>query len=187
MTLIRPKKYARVTSTKQQISQILEEVNRIGKEKGTEIEEIKAGEIQISTNELALKEIILKGNEHYYKGEYLGALRVYEKAIQIDANHAGAWNNKGIALDELAKYNEAVECYDKAIQIDPNYAIAWSNKGSALYSLRKRNEAVEAFDKAIEINPNNAQAWNNKAWNNKGNVLGNLGKYNEAIEVMIKL
>ena len=111
-------KVREITTNKQEISQILEEVNRIGKEKGNEIKEIKAGEIQISSNELALKEIILKGNEHYYKREYFEAIQAYDKALEIDSNNASIWYNKGYALSSLGKSNEAIEAYDKAIQID---------------------------------------------------------------------
>jgi tetratricopeptide (TPR) repeat protein len=87
-----------IIAIKQQVSQVLEQINKIEKEKGTEIEEIRAGEIQISSKELLLKEIILKGNEHYYKGEHSEALQAYDKALEIDPNYADALNNKGAAL-----------------------------------------------------------------------------------------
>ena len=48
----------------QQIKNVLEEVNDIQEKVGTEIKEIKAGDVQISRTELSSKEIILKGNEH---------------------------------------------------------------------------------------------------------------------------
>ncbi len=43
-----------------------------------------------------------------------------------------AWNNKGIALKDLGKYEEAIQAYDKAIEIKPDYHLAWNNKGIAL-------------------------------------------------------
>jgi len=168
-------KVRETTTNKQEISQILKEVNRIGEEKGTEIKEIKAGEIQISSSELTLKEILLKGNEHYYKGEYSEAIEYYDKALEIDTNDAGTWYNKGSALYNLGKYNETIEYYDKALEIDPNHAKAWNNKGATLADLGKLNEAIEAFDKALEIDPNDADAWNNK-----GSALQYLGKNKDA-------
>lgn len=44
--------------------------------------------MQISKNELSLKEIILKGNEHYYNKEYKEAMECYDKALEIDPNDA---------------------------------------------------------------------------------------------------
>ena len=96
-----------VAEAKQQISQTLEDVNKISEREGKEIQEIKAGDLQISTKELLLKEIILKGNEHYYKKEYYDAISWYDKAIELDPNDAYAWYNKGLALDNLGEYSEA--------------------------------------------------------------------------------
>jgi tetratricopeptide (TPR) repeat protein len=88
--------------------------------------------VQISKNELSLKELILKGNEHYYNKEYNEAIECYDKALEIDPKDADTLNNKGNALDNLGKHKEAIECYDKALEIDPKHAIVLNNKGNAL-------------------------------------------------------
>jgi tetratricopeptide (TPR) repeat protein len=62
--------------------------------------------VQISKNELSLKEIILKGNEHYYDKEYKEAIECYDKALEIDPKYAKALNNKGIALKLIESQNE---------------------------------------------------------------------------------
>lgn len=97
-------------TAQQQIKNVLEEVNKIEQEldskAGTEIQQIKAGDLQISKNELLLKEIILKGNEHHYKEEYNEAIECYDRAIEIDPNYALARNNKTILLDLLSKQKE---------------------------------------------------------------------------------
>ena len=56
--------------------------------------------------------------------------------LQINPDDVPAWYNKGIALDNLGKYDEAIKAYDEAIKLDPNDAVAWNNKGVALFSLR---------------------------------------------------
>ena len=38
----------------------------------------------------------------------------YDKATKINPNDASAWYNKGIALDNLGRYEEAIECFDEA-------------------------------------------------------------------------
>jgi tetratricopeptide (TPR) repeat protein len=204
-------KLKETSTTKQQITNILDEVNIIEKKEGTSIQEIKAGNLQISRKELSLKDIILKGNEHIYKKEYSGAIRWYDKAIKIDPNNASAWTNKGLALAKIGKHNGAIECFDKALGIDPNNILALNNKGISLHRLKKHNGAIEYYDKALQVDPNNVLAWTNKgaalakigkheeaienfdkalqvdpnnpyAWTNKGYVLHGLGKYKEAIE-----
>ncbi|MGE5634650.1 MAG: tetratricopeptide repeat protein, partial [Deltaproteobacteria bacterium] len=167
-----------INNTQKQITSILQEVDNIGKKEGTHpIEVIRSENIQISRKELLLKEHILKGNEYYYKKEYNNAIQCYDKALEIDANYADAWYNKGSSLGNLLKHNEAIQCFDKAIEIDPNNAYAWSYKGVTLYKLGKRDESIQCYDKALEIDPNNASTWSNK-----GLALSNLGKHDDAIQ-----
>lgn len=117
---------------------------------------IKAGDVQVSRSELSVKEIILKGNECFYRGDYSIALDFYDEGIKINANYADTWNNKGLSLYNLRKYNEAIDSYERAINIDPNNAYAWYNKGNALNALRKYNEAMGSYERAIKIDPNYA-------------------------------
>ena len=112
---------------------------------------IKAGDVQVSRTELSLKEIILKGNEYLDSRHLSVALDYYDQAIKIDPNYAYAWNNKGIALRNLGKYDEAIECYDRAIAIDPNYADAWNNKGVSLRKIGQQKDADRCFAKAREF------------------------------------
>ncbi|HYF98477.1 MAG TPA: tetratricopeptide repeat protein [Candidatus Saccharimonadales bacterium] len=160
-----------------QIQIILDESKNLEKKKGIEIKEINVGDMQVSKNELILKEIILNGNEHYYKNEHVDAIKHYDRVLEIEPNNVEAWANKGMALGHLGKYDEAIDSYDRALEIEPNYALALYNKGSALGNRGKFNEAIDSYDRALEIEPNYALAWSNK-----GVVFGNMGKYNEEIE-----
>ena len=73
-----------------------------------------------------------------------------------------AWNNKGLALDKLGRYQEAVDSYEKALKIDPGYVKAWNNKGLALDKLGRYQEAVDSYERALSIDPNDATVWHNK-------------------------
>jgi tetratricopeptide (TPR) repeat protein len=114
----------------QQIKNVLDGVTKIEEDSGTNIEEIKVGELQISKNELSLKEFLLKGNERYYKQDYEEAIKWYNKALESDVNNPEAWFDKGLALGEQKKYGEEIECYDKALEIKSDYTNAWINKRS---------------------------------------------------------
>ena len=133
-----------------------------------------------------------------------------EFSVENESNPV-EWNNKGVALYLLGKYDEAIQAYDEAIRLDPEMAMAWNNKGWALHKLGKYDEAIQAYDKAIELKPEYAHAWNNKGetlrsqgnyadailaldeairldpknaivWYNKGLALSDQGKYEEAID-----
>jgi tetratricopeptide (TPR) repeat protein len=81
-------------------------IYKIEKEEGKEIHGIKVGEIQISKNELTSKELILKGNEHFYKNEYDEAIDSYDKALKIKPDFAELLYNKRLAQQELGKGND---------------------------------------------------------------------------------
>ena len=59
-------------------------------------------------------------------------MKAFDKAIEINPQNSNAWNNKGVALGNLNKYDEAMKAFDKAIEINPQDSDAWNNKGVAL-------------------------------------------------------
>ena len=88
----------------------------------------------------------------------------------------GFWNDKGISLAALDRYEEAIACYDKALAIDPRNAKVWSNKGVSLADLGRHMEAMDCYNKALTLDIRLAGLWANK-----GNSLVALGHYEEAI------
>jgi tetratricopeptide (TPR) repeat protein len=89
------------------------------------------------------------GNERAKEGDNEDALIAYDKALELDLNHVSAWNNKGIVLSRLKRFEEAIVCYDKAIEIDSQYANAWYNKANAM-----RNFGQSLVDKANDDRTN---------------------------------
>src|SRR5208283_252017 len=73
--------------------------------------------------------------------------------------NSAAWDNKGIALCKLGKFDEAITAYDKAIEVDPQNSGAWYNKGRTLNKLNMSDEAIKAYDKVIELNPQDSIGW----------------------------
>ena len=91
-------------------------------------------------------------------GHYEEALDLISKGINIDANNANAWYNKGIILFRMCRYQDALNSFSQAADIDPEFTEAWVNKGVALMELGKNLAAIRAFDKAIAIDPGDSQA-----------------------------
>lgn len=114
--------------TKQQTVQVLEDIYKIEKEDGREIQAIREVDIQISIIDLLLKDNILKGNEHFYKKEYIASIPWYDKALEIKPDYAEALNNKGVSLSYLKKFNESISYFDMALKINPDDALELHNK-----------------------------------------------------------
>jgi tetratricopeptide (TPR) repeat protein len=113
----------------------------------------------------------------------------FERALELDPCCARAWNNMGVAVDDLRDLDEslgiassdqprvkAIVCYERCLEIDPRYAPAWHNKGYALFGLGRHDEALACYDRALEIDPCYALAWYNK-----GAALYCLLRYEEAL------
>jgi tetratricopeptide (TPR) repeat protein len=47
-----------------------------------------------------------------------------EQAIALKPDHADAYNNRGVALQDLKRPEEALASYDKAIALKPDFAEA---------------------------------------------------------------
>jgi serine/threonine protein kinase len=88
-------------------------------------------------------------------GEVLNPPELKELEVQ-------EWNNKGLSLYNLGRFDEAILCYNKALEIDPRETIAWSNKGLSLHKLGRFDEAILCYDKALEIDQSEAKTWYNK-------------------------
>jgi tetratricopeptide (TPR) repeat protein len=86
---------------------------------GAPTQSIRAGNVELSRDELFLKDAGTMAYEYIQKGDYHNALEWSDKAIQINPNNANVWYNKGISLGSLNRYSEAIQCIDRAIQIDP--------------------------------------------------------------------
>ncbi len=68
------------------------------------------------------------------------------------------WNEIGLHLCNMGKYEDALECFDKDLEFNTTSFDAHYAKGVTLYSLARYDEALESFFKAHEINYSNTQS-----------------------------
>ncbi|MEG4213399.1 tetratricopeptide repeat protein, partial [Microcoleus sp. S13_B4] len=112
------------------------------------------------------------------------AIKSYDKAIELKANYAKAWYNRGNALINSKHPNrqeEAIKSYQKATEYKPNYADAWYYLGLTQERLDNDPEhyskALKSYHKAVHYKPDYS-----KAWYRRGNVLKILNYNKEALE-----
>ena len=100
-------------------------------------------------------------------------------------NYAEIYNNLGVTLEELKKFNEAEENYKKAIELMPKFAKAYNNLGNIKSKLNCLDEAEENYKKAIELNSDYAEAYCNLAQiqNLQENLDGGLISYDLARKI----
>jgi tetratricopeptide (TPR) repeat protein len=139
------------------------------------------------------------------------SLHSFAKAIQLKPGYAEAFNNRGVTLHKIRRFEEALQDYAKAIALKPDYAAAFNNRGITLHELRRFDDALTSYEKASELQPDYAEAFNNRgltlqelrrldealqsydaaialspdhvdAFNNRGNALKDLKRFDEALE-----
>jgi protein O-GlcNAc transferase len=96
--------------------------------------------------------------------------------LALKPDHADAWYNRGVALQELKRLDEALASYDRALALKPAYVEALNNSGNALRELKRLDEALASYDKALALKPDHADAWYNR-----GVVLKELKRLDEAL------
>ena len=66
-----------------------------------------------------LEILIQNGIRNLQDGNFEDALSFFEQALLLKPNDPDLWNQKGVALRSLGRYDEASECYNKSLQLDP--------------------------------------------------------------------
>ena len=63
--------------------------------------------------------LIQKGLDNLRDGDFESALSFFEQALLLKPDDPDLWNQKGIVLRSLGRYDEASDCYNKSLQLDP--------------------------------------------------------------------
>ena len=66
-----------------------------------------------------IEELVKKGQSLMDDGQFDDALGFFEQALFLNQNDPDLWNNKGIALRSLGRYEESMECFNKSLEIEP--------------------------------------------------------------------
>ncbi|MEA1867387.1 MAG: tetratricopeptide repeat protein [Thermodesulfobacteriota bacterium] len=91
------------------------------------------------------------GMSYYLNGEYKKSAETLLKAIEAgsDPKNAKVYNNLGLVLGKLDRYEEALEAFKKA----GDRPAAYNNLGYCYFLQGKYEEAIAVFEKAIDIKP----------------------------------
>lgn len=110
-------------------------------------------------------------------GQLQQAEQIYRQVIEVQPDHAPAYNQLGDVLIDQGKLDAAVACYGRALELKPDFAGAHNNLGNALKQQGKLDEAVACYRRALQLQPVSAVAHNNL-----GAALRNQGKLEDAID-----
>ena len=66
-----------------------------------------------------IDDLVKVGKKFLESGKYSEALGMFEQALLLNQENPDLWNNKGVALRSLGRYEEAMDCFNKSLEIDP--------------------------------------------------------------------
>ena len=66
-----------------------------------------------------LESLIQKGKKCLENSDFEDALSFFDQALLLKPDDPDLWNQKGVVLRSLGRYDEASECYNKSLQLDP--------------------------------------------------------------------
>jgi tetratricopeptide (TPR) repeat protein len=102
---------------------------------------------------------------NYYLGRYRetiqddlsGALKYFDKAVQLNPQDARSWAHRGFCLKELGRQTDARTAFETAIKLgegrDERFSLPYQGMAQSLLETDP-NQALQFARKAIEIEPN---------------------------------
>lgn len=111
-------------------------------------------------------EYFLRGTDMYSRNEFLAAVPLLEKAVELDPNFAIAWAHLGRAYTASASFNlrgrelqlKAQSAYEQALALNPNMIEAGVFMANLLTDSNRVEQAVPILRRLLQANPNIAEA-----------------------------
>ncbi len=66
-----------------------------------------------------ISDLVAKGQSFLEDGKFDDALGFFEQALLLNQDDPDLWNNKGITLRSMGRYEEAMECFNRSLKLDP--------------------------------------------------------------------
>lgn len=110
--------------------------------------------------------LVNRCKSHNQLKQYQTAVTNCQKALAGDGfwgklGATQAWNQLGVAFNNLGQYREALVALNRSVGIEPDNEEAWNNRGVTLWYLEEYPQASASFKRAIAINPEDPSPWQN--------------------------
>ena len=116
---------------------------------------VNAKKLALTFDARALREFD-KGNASREKGDFEGAVRHYQRAIEIDAQFYPALNNLGAIYERQRDHAHAEQVLLRALQVNPNDSDSYVNLGHVLYEEGRYPDAAVRLEEALKRSPDSA-------------------------------
>ncbi|MCE9562991.1 MAG: tetratricopeptide repeat protein [Planctomycetes bacterium] len=120
-----------------------------------------------------------QGIAHAKAGRLPEALAAFQRAIELQPEHAGAHNNLGNVFKKLGRFDEAIQSITQAVRLDPTAADLHVNLGYLQRQMGRLDAAGASLRQALQLEPRRLDALKALA-----STLFDLGSAAEAVVVL---
>ena len=121
---------------------------------------------EVGTENARAYEYFLRGTDMYSRNEFLEAVPMLEKAVELDANFALAWAHLGRTYNACASFNlkgsahyvKAQSAYEQALALNPGLIEVTVFMANMFTDTNRVEQAVPMLRKLLDVNPNIAEA-----------------------------
>ncbi len=99
-----------------------------------------------------------RADQNAGKGEFNLALADYNKSLEMKADNATAYLNRGKTHYTLKSYDLSVKDFDKAVELNPKDSVAFLARGVSYEQLGETQKSMVDYQRAIDLDPTNETA-----------------------------
>ncbi|HRF00927.1 MAG TPA: protein kinase [Pirellulaceae bacterium] len=134
---------------------------------------------------LAVTDPLTVASDRFLAGDYDGALRTIDAALERTPDRFALWFLAGKCRYERREYREADGCFAAAGRIDPSSALARVARAACHYWQQDATRALELLDEAERLDPSLPALHVNRALvlERNGDLLGAIAAIDRAIEL----
>jgi protein O-mannosyl-transferase len=113
------------------------------------------------------------------------SIKLWNHALQVTKDSSFAYRNRGVAYDNLGRYDLAIADFNEAIRLKPDFILAYFNRGNAYFNNGRFDMAIADFNETIRLKPDFILAYFNRgnAYFNNGRFDMAIADFNEAIRL----
>ena len=99
---------------------------------------------------------MILGRTYASLGDHPKALLAYEKAVEINPDHATAHGRYGVELRMASRYEEALREINIQLEREPDSPYYYVNRGMLMQALGSSKDSIRDFEEALKYEPENA-------------------------------
>ena len=78
---------------------------------------------------LKSQELVEEANSYYQVKNYLKAIELYTKAIELNPHSQTGFYNRGVCYSKIGDYVNSIKDYTKVIELEPNWYKGYTSRG----------------------------------------------------------